>query len=162
MKRNSPTVSEAQAPEQWLWVHWPPSWREDPRLTSSELASRKGSSSWLIRLKYEGTVFHVNTEFGLHSQGEGMNEVVSGLETRILTGVPHASQALVAHLHVGGAGRAHRWKDRRCRRPLNSLPPLPPARPVLPCWSGVWSEGREVALGTWGHKKPQELFPSHQ
>lgn len=33
-----------------------------------------------------------------------MNEVVSGLETRILTGIPHASQALVAHLHVGGGG----------------------------------------------------------
>lgn len=99
-----------------------------------------------------------------------MNEVVSGLETRILTGIPHASQALVAHLHVGGGGGGQgpqmegqaMPEGSSAGRPLNSLPPLPPARPVLPCWSGVWSEGQEVALGTWGHKKPQELFPSHQ
>ena len=154
MKRSSPTVSEAQAPEQWMCVHWPPSWREDPRLTSSELASRKGSSSWLIRLKYEGTVFHVNTEFGSHSQSEGMNEVVSGLETRILTGIPHASQALEAHLHGRGVGRAHRWKDRRCRKAallggpsIHYLPCPRPGQSYLVGQGGGVGDRRLL----WGH-----------
>ena len=58
-------------------------------------------------------MFHVSTELGSHSQSEEMNEIVSGLEICILTGIPPNSLSpfMRAHLHVGG-GKAHSWKDR--------------------------------------------------